>query len=79
MNYEIKYVNDLCIIHTQGPVVTDNGNFILDWLFSQDITDWNKVNKEISLIPGVVETGLFIDMAEKAFFGMTDGTVKVQC
>ncbi|EFN84428.1 Ribose-5-phosphate isomerase, partial [Harpegnathos saltator] len=62
-----------------GPVVTDNGNFVLDWNFPQDITDWNKINKEISLIPGVVETGLFINMAEKAFFGMADGSVKVQC
>ncbi|EZA55280.1 hypothetical protein DMN91_006606 [Ooceraea biroi] len=61
-----------------GPVVTDNGNFILDWQFPGNLTDWNKINTEISLIPGVVETGLFINMAEKAFFGMSDGTVKEQ-
>ncbi|CAL1685838.1 unnamed protein product [Lasius platythorax] len=61
-----------------GPVVTDNGNFILDWHFPQDLTNWNKINEEISLIPGVVETGLFINMAEKAFFGMPDGSVKEQ-
>lgn len=65
--------------YLQGPVVTDNGNFILDWNFPQDITDWNKINQEISLIPGVIETGLFINMAEKAFFGMADGSVKEQC
>lgn len=69
----------MCIFYPQGPVVTDNGNFILDWNFPQDITDWSKVNKEISLIPGVVETGLFINMAKKAFFGMADGSVKEQC
>ncbi|KAH0949068.1 hypothetical protein HN011_004702 [Eciton burchellii] len=61
-----------------GPVITDNGNFILDWQFPENLTDWNKINMEISLIPGVVETGLFINMAEKAFFGMLDGTVKEQ-
>lgn len=60
-------------------MVTDNSNFILDWNFPRDVVDWSKVNKEISLIPGVVETGLFINMAEKAFFGMADGSVKVQC
>lgn len=62
----------------QGPVITDNGNFILDWKFPQDLTNWNKINEEISLIPGVIETGLFINMAEKAFFGMLDGSVKEQ-
>ncbi|KAL0118903.1 hypothetical protein PUN28_009496 [Cardiocondyla obscurior] len=58
-----------------GPVITDNGNFILDWHFPQDLTCLNKSNNEISLIPGVVETGLFLNMAEKAFFGMPDGSV----
>lgn len=29
-------------------------------------------------MPGVVETGLFIKMANKAFFGMPDGSVKEQ-
>lgn len=61
-----------------GPTVTDNGNFILDWQFPESLVDWNKINREISLIPGVVETGLFVNMAEKAFFGMSDGTVKEQ-
>ncbi|XP_015602983.1 ribose-5-phosphate isomerase [Cephus cinctus] len=61
-----------------GPVVTDNGNFILDWHFPHEITDWNKVNTEILLIPGVVETGLFIKMAKKAFFGMADGSIMEQ-
>ncbi|XP_071563986.1 ribose-5-phosphate isomerase [Temnothorax nylanderi] len=58
-----------------GPVITDNGNFILDWKFPQDVTCLNKTNNEISLIPGVIETGLFLNMAEKAFFGMPDGSV----
>ncbi|CAK9807862.1 Ribose-5-phosphate isomerase [Anthophora quadrimaculata] len=61
-----------------GPVVTDNGNFILDWHFPQGLTNWNKINIEISMIPGVVETGLFIKMAKKVFFGMPDGSVKEQ-
>lgn len=61
-----------------GPVVTDNGNFILDWHFPQDISDWSKINEEISLIPGVVETGLFIKMAKKVYFGMADGSIKEQ-
>lgn len=59
-----------------GPCVTDNGNFILDWHFKTDPKiDWEKINLQIISIPGVVETGLFVNMAEKAYFGMNDGTV----
>ncbi|XP_003696066.1 ribose-5-phosphate isomerase [Apis florea] len=61
-----------------GPVITDNGNFILDWHFPHDISNWDKINIEISMIPGVVETGLFIKMAKKVYFGMPDGSVKEQ-
>lgn len=58
-----------------GPVVTDNGNFILDWLFPNQSLDWQKVNTTIKMIPGVVETGLFINMCQKAYFGQPEGNV----
>ncbi|XP_022906310.1 ribose-5-phosphate isomerase [Onthophagus taurus] len=61
-----------------GPIITDNGNFILDWKNFDQTLDWKAVNKEIIQIPGVVETGLFIGMAKKAYFGMVDGSVKTQ-
>uniref|UniRef100_A0AAY4EQ59 ribose-5-phosphate isomerase n=1 Tax=Denticeps clupeoides TaxID=299321 RepID=A0AAY4EQ59_9TELE len=60
-----------------GPVVTDNSNFILDWKFEQ-AQNWKEVNFAIKMIPGVVETGLFVGMAEKVYFGMEDGTVKTR-
>uniref|UniRef100_A0A1L8E1V9 ribose-5-phosphate isomerase n=1 Tax=Nyssomyia neivai TaxID=330878 RepID=A0A1L8E1V9_9DIPT len=59
-----------------GPCITDNGNFILDWHFPTSDHNWEQINRDISMIPGVVETGLFVGMAEKAFFGQADGTVK---
>ncbi|RXG70960.1 Ribose-5-phosphate isomerase [Armadillidium vulgare] len=59
-----------------GPVVTDNGNFILDWVFKENITDWKIVNQTIKMIPGVVETGLFVNMIKQAYFGMEDGSVR---
>lgn len=37
----------------QGPVVTDNGNFILDWKFDK-IHEWREVNSAIKMIPGDV-------------------------
>lgn len=59
-----------------GPVVTDNGNFLLDWYFEgSSETDFNNINRVIKMIPGVVDTGLFIGMATKAYFGMPDGSV----
>lgn len=60
-----------------GPCVTDNGNFILDWIFDgTKHFDWNVVNTEIISIPGVVETGLFVGMAKRAYFGLKNGTVR---
>uniref|UniRef100_A0A7M4DUU8 Ribose-5-phosphate isomerase n=2 Tax=Crocodylus porosus TaxID=8502 RepID=A0A7M4DUU8_CROPO len=60
-----------------GPVVTDNGNFILDWKFDM-VHKWKDVNTAIKMIPGVVETGLFINMAEAVYFGMEDGSVRMR-
>jgi len=34
------------------------------------------VNNIIINIPGVLETGLFVGMAEKAYFGQEDGAVR---
>eukprot|EP00069_Balaena_mysticetus_P007041 bmy_18943T0 len=60
-----------------GPVVTDNGNFILDWKFDR-VHKWSEVNTTIKMIPGVVDTGLFINMAERVYFGMQDGSVNMR-
>lgn len=59
-----------------GPLVTDNNNLILDWKFTTAPSSWQDVNQELMMIPGVVDTGLFIKMAEKAYFGMENGEVE---
>jgi ribose 5-phosphate isomerase A len=56
-----------------GPVVTDNGNFVLDVNFGV-IGDPKTLCDRLVLLPGVVEVGLFCGMAEKAFFGQADGS-----
>ncbi|KAG1651880.1 Ribose-5-phosphate isomerase [Nymphon striatum] len=61
-----------------GPVVTDNMNFILDWKFDDSLLSsesWQMMNTKINIIPGVVETGLFANMAKKAYFGLSNGDV----
>lgn len=59
-----------------GPCVTDNGNFILDWSFDIDHSGkWGEINTKLISIPGVVETGIFFDMAKHIYIGMKDGSV----
>ena len=57
--------------------VTDQGHYILDCEF-ENIADALALNISLHLIPGVVETGLFIDMADKAVIGYTDGRIEVR-
>ncbi len=59
-----------------NPFITDQGNYILDCHFGL-ITDPAQLNTNIHLIPGVVETGLFVGMADKAITGYADGTIKL--
>ena len=56
-----------------NPYVTDEGHHILDCNFGE-ITDPPALAQKLSNIPGVVEHGLFIGMAEIALIGK-DGTV----
>ena len=60
-----------------GPVVTDNGNFLIDAPFGL-IHDPAKVLRDVKLITGVVEVGLFCNMAEMAYFGCEDGSVTIR-
>lgn len=62
-----------------GPVVTDNGNFIIDAPFEREhMEDPFKIMTKIKLLTGVVEVGLFCHMARAAYFGNADGTVTVK-
>ena len=71
-----------------GPILTDNGNFLIDAHFGE-IADPVTLAAEIKKLVGVVEVGLFINMANAAYFGnegisenwvllILDGSVTVQ-
>ncbi|HEY2422071.1 MAG TPA: ribose-5-phosphate isomerase A [Neobacillus sp.] len=47
------------------PFLTDNGNYIIDCIFPT-IGQPGELEKNLNLIPGVVENGLFVGMADKA-------------
>jgi ribose 5-phosphate isomerase A len=55
---------------------TDHQHYILD-CDCEKMPDPSSLNILLHLIPGVVETGLFIDMANQAIIGHEDGRVEV--
>lgn len=57
-----------------GPVVTDNNNFLIDADFGE-IKDPKQLHNQIKALVGVVETGLFTNMAKKVYFGEENGKV----
>lgn len=59
------------------PYITDEGNYIID-LHLQRIGDPGNVAMVLNQIPGVVETGLFIDICDVVVIGDGDGTVQVR-
>lgn len=62
-----------------GPVVTDNGNFVIDAPFEESrYKDPYELLKSIKMLTGVVEVGLFCHMAKAAYFGNQDGSVTIK-
>jgi ribose 5-phosphate isomerase A len=59
-----------------GPVVTDNGNLVLDCEFGA-IEDPAGLAETLSTIPGAVEHGLFVGVADEIHVG-TDDSVTVR-
>ncbi|MFT3825394.1 MAG: ribose-5-phosphate isomerase RpiA [Chitinophagaceae bacterium] len=55
--------------------ITDHQHYILDCHFGA-ITDVQATDQHIKNIPGVVETGLFINMATRVLAGYPDGSIK---
>ncbi len=60
-----------------GPVVTDQGNLILDVLFDNGIKNPKDVEMKINNIPGVLENGLFIDLTDKVLVGKIENNTPV--
>ncbi|MFM1799001.1 MAG: ribose-5-phosphate isomerase RpiA [Cyanobacteriota bacterium] len=62
-----------------GPVVTDQGNLVLDVSFAGGIQDPLSLEKEINNLPGVLENGLFVNLTDQVLVGeIVDGAVAVR-
>jgi len=55
-----------------GPVVTDNGNLVLDCDFGA-VPDPGSLAATLSAVPGVVAHGLFVGLADEVHVGREDG------
>lgn len=56
-------------VRKAGPVVTDQGNLVLDVTFAGGITDPISLEPEINNLPGVLENGLFVNLADQVLVG----------
>jgi ribose 5-phosphate isomerase A len=59
-----------------GPLITDNGNFIIDVNFGK-ITSPKELHSQLVELPGVVDTGIFVNMTSKAYIGQVDKKVEI--
>ena len=60
-----------------GPVVTDEGNLILDVLFNGGINNPKEIELQINNIPGVLENGLFVDLTYRVLVGKVENNQTV--
>ena len=59
------------------PYVTDEGNYILDLGLGR-IGNARQLGLVLNQVPGVVENGLFVDIADQVVIGHPDGTVELR-
>jgi ribose 5-phosphate isomerase A len=59
-------------VRKAGPVVTDQGNLVLDVRFASGITDPVALEQQINNLPGVLENGLFVNLTDQVLVGEID-------
>ena len=55
-----------------GPIVTDQGNLVLDLTFKNGIDKPELLETQINNIPGVLENGLFINLTNEVLVGQVE-------
>ncbi|MCX9025869.1 MAG: ribose-5-phosphate isomerase RpiA [Candidatus Methanoperedens sp.] len=62
-------------VNKDGPIISDNGNFILDADFGE-INDPESLDRELSQCAGIVEHGIFTKV-DLVYIGKIDGSVEI--
>jgi len=60
-----------------GPVITDNGNVIIDVNFGL-VHEPTELERKLKGLPGVVETGLFVKMVDTVYIGKHSAVEKLE-
>lgn len=61
------------LLKDDDPFLTDGGHYILDCAFPAPIASAATLDGQLKGLVGVVEHGLFLNMASKIFVGRADG------
>lgn len=74
---------ELRMLEEEHPYLTDNGNEILDCTAGEECTELGiadppALEEKLRTIPGIVETGLFINLCHTLVIGNEDGTLDVR-
>jgi ribose 5-phosphate isomerase A len=72
------YQGVLRCTHDYTPFITDNGNYIVDIQYNTPILDPMKEHERLKSLTGVIETGLFFNIAKRVVIGYKDGFVKIR-
>lgn len=79
--YKIKEIEGNPILRESnrkvGPVITDNGNVIIDVNFGL-IHEPEELERKLKNLPGVVETGLFVKMTDFVYLGERSSVRKLR-
>ena len=63
---------------SSSPYLTDNGNYIFDIHFNEPMKDPSIIDSQLKSLPGIIENGLFLNIAGRVVIGYDDGRVEIQ-
>lgn len=75
---DLGYPAELRLTNEGKPVIDDNGLAIADIPFPHGCIEPECIHEELSSLPGLVETGLFLTQASRLIVGYDDGRVEIE-
>lgn len=74
---ELGYKGKLRMVGANQKHITDNGNYIFDIKLSPHSPEPSQIHISLISIPGVVETGFFLEEAGRVLIGKNNGEVEI--
>lgn len=75
---EAGYKGTMRLKRDKSLYITDNENYIFDIQFEKPILNPEEEQLKLVQIPGVLETGFFLNLAQRIIVGYEDGCVKIR-